>query len=95
MVVEEAIAPDGTVLVTATTEGGDTVSSYTVRTDGTTAAGIVSDQVPLVIGAVPAGPHGIELVNMPAGCAVEGENPRNVQITAGDTTRVQFKIECD
>jgi hypothetical protein len=95
MVIEEAVLPDGTVIVTAMTEGNDTISSYTVRTDGTTAAGIVSDQVPLVIGALPAGPHSLELVNIPAGCAIQGENPRNVQITAGDTTRIRFAIECD
>jgi hypothetical protein len=95
MVVEEALAPDGTVIVSSLTEGGDTLGSYTVQTDGSVAAGIVSDRLPLVVSAVPAGPHSIELLNIPVGCTIDGEHPRNITVGAGDTLRVQFKLDCD
>ena len=48
----------------------------------------------LFLSDVDEGTHVIQLGGLPAGCLVSGDNPRTVTVSAGDTTTVEFTIQC-
>jgi hypothetical protein len=39
-------------------------------------------------------PHLVRLGNLPANCAVAGENPRRVPIRADETVATMFEVGC-
>ena len=41
------------------------------------------------------GPHTVEVAGIVGFCVLDGENPRTVEIAAGDTANVRFDITCD
>jgi hypothetical protein len=49
----------------------------------------------LVLSDVDEGTHLVQLGGVPTGCSVSGENPRTVSVTAGDTTTVEFTVQCE
>lgn len=48
----------------------------------------------MVIGELPSGNHDLELTDMAENCSVSAENPRSVDIAAGDTTETTFSVSC-
>jgi len=40
------------------------------------------------------GSYDLELANVSSNCTIEGENPRNLNIAAGETTSTTFNVEC-
>jgi hypothetical protein len=68
-------------------------SGYTVSVDG---------GAPLAIGAnatstiedLPVGPHTVALGGLAENCTVQGQNPRTVTISAGQTTTLTFTVQC-
>src|SRR6185436_687441 len=80
-------------VVVATTTSGDVPSGYTVTLDG---------DLPQLIGAngtvtyseLEQGSHALALTELPAGCAVAGENPRTVNIEPGATNHETFVVTC-
>ncbi|MEP7226269.1 MAG: hypothetical protein ABI785_02825, partial [Gemmatimonadales bacterium] len=91
---EALIEPSvGTLEITTSTAGAEPdADGYTVQVDAEPVqtiglAGVVrsSDVV---------GDHTVRLDGVAANCAVAGENPRRVTITAGDTISVSFSVTC-
>ena len=80
-------------VVVETTTSGDAPAGYTVTLDGA---------LPQLIGAngtvtyseLEPGPHAVALTELPAGCAVAGENPRTVNIEPGATAHQTFAVTC-
>jgi hypothetical protein len=44
---------------------------------------------------VPSGSHHIRLAGMASNCALKGDNPRAVSVSAGGIATVEFRITCD
>jgi hypothetical protein len=43
---------------------------------------------------VPSGLHQVELINLPANCSVQGDNPARVQVPAGGRQTLRFDVFC-
>jgi len=90
---DNIILPTTGSVVVATATSGDAPAGYTVTLDGA---------LPQLIGAngtvtyseLEPGPHALALTELPAGCAVGGENPRTVNIEPGATAHETFAVTC-
>jgi len=82
----------GTLEVRATTSGPVPAESYTVRVGSGTHAllpnGVVS------VPSLPPGPVVVTLEAVSAGCGAGGENPRTVEVPAGDIAVTEFAVQC-
>ena len=84
---------EGTIEVTTLTEGDGAPASYTIQ---------LNDEPPQEIGVsatlrfpdLDPGEHSLLLSGLPDHCAVEGANPRNVDVTAGQTVVSEFEVTC-
>lgn len=83
----------GSLEITTTTTGPATHTGYTVSIDGGTAEALGINHV-LTRSDMATGSHVVQLSNLPAGCTVEGQNPRTVTVSAGETSAVDFAISC-
>jgi hypothetical protein len=80
-------------VTTASTGSPPDPSGYTVSVDG---------GAPLAIGVnatravedLTAGAHSVALGGLADNCAVQGQNPRNVTITVGQTATLDFTVQC-
>jgi hypothetical protein len=81
-------------IVTSTTGNLPAVAfaEYTCNIDGERGAGVGPNETH--VHALAAGTHVVEMVDVPANCAVQGENPRIVQVAEGADVRVEFEITC-
>jgi hypothetical protein len=85
--------PDGTVaVVTRTTGVEQDADGYMVQVDGAT-----SQPIP-VAGSIhstglAAGSHSVGLDGIASNCTL-ADNPRSIQVTAGETTSVTFEVTC-
>jgi hypothetical protein len=61
--------------------------------DGTVRVQDVPASGRLTVGALADGPLELTLLP-PAGCQVEGANPRTMTVAAGETVRVDFNVQC-
>lgn len=84
----------GTINITTTTSGpAPDADGYAVAIDA-------GAEAPLGVNAtlrrdnLEPGTHSVRLTGMAANCAVEGENPRSVTVSAGTSTDVRFAIVC-
>jgi hypothetical protein len=87
--------PDvGSLEVTTTSTGAPPdASGYTVSVDGGAELAIGVNASRLIEGLTP-GPHSVALAGLAGNCVVQGENPRSVTITAGETAALAFAVEC-
>jgi hypothetical protein len=83
----------GTLEITTATEGSaPDPDGYTVRVDAAPVQTIGA--VGLVRTDASGGEHTVKLDGVAGNCVVEGENPRNVTVPAGDTLVVAFAVVC-
>lgn len=88
------VITDGTLQVIVTTSGPDQdPDGYTVTLDGSDSRASATEDT-LFYADQPEGSHSLELSGNAANCTVGGSNPRNVNITAGDTTSTTFDLSC-
>jgi Tol biopolymer transport system component len=84
----------GTLEVATSTTGEDIdVAGYTVSVDGGSGHAI-GPNATLAIPGLAAGDREVHLTGVASNCAVAGENPRTVVVTAGSTTRTDFDVAC-
>ena len=83
--------PTGTLEVTTSTTGAPG-EDFTVIVDGASPRTIAATAT-LTIPEVEVGSH-VVLLTMPAGCVLEGENPRTVDVTQGATATAAFVVTC-
>jgi probable HAF family extracellular repeat protein len=83
----------GMEITTTTTGPNPDPGRYTVTIGEGDAQSIV-DGVPLIILAVAPGTQPVVLAGLGQNCSVEGENPRNVTIVAGQQSTVSFAVVC-
>lgn len=88
------IAPGvGSLTVSVTTTGVDVSSSgYLVTIDGGSGEPVAANG-DVSISAI-AGAHSVELTQVESNCTVAGENPRTVEVIAGEDTGVAFAVAC-
>jgi probable HAF family extracellular repeat protein len=84
----------GSLEITTTTTGPNPdPGRYTVTIAEGDAQSIV-DGVPLIIPAVAPGTQPVVLAGLAPNCSVQGENPREVTITADQQSKVSFAVTC-
>ena len=87
-------ATTGAVAVTTTTTGTPVdPSGYTVSVDGGAAIPIATSASQTFSGLA-AGAHSVELGGLDGNCAVQGQNPREFTVVAGQTAAVAFAVDC-
>jgi hypothetical protein len=87
--------PTGSLTIVTSTTGNlpaVAFAEYTCNIDGERGAGVGPNETH--VHALAAGTHVVEMVDVPANCAVQGENPRIVQVAEGADVRVEFEITC-
>lgn len=84
----------GAIRVSVSTSGfAQDPDGYTVELDGTTTLSVESDGS-VTFETVTAGDHRLTLGDISSNCEVEGDNPANITVTAGQTADVEFEVEC-
>ena len=84
----------GSLQVSASTSGDEQdPNGYSVSVDGgpEQALGVNGSTT---FTDLPAGPHDVELTGVAANCSVAGDNPRSVDVTAGQTASTTFDVSC-
>ncbi len=86
---------EGTLeVITSTTGVPEDPDGYAVTVDHGAARSLAPNGADRVAGLSP-GPHTVELAGVAGFCVLDGENPRTVEIVAGDSASVRFDITCD
>jgi hypothetical protein len=80
-------------VTTASTGSPLDPSGYTVRVDGGGALAIGANATRTIDGLAP-GTRSVALGGVASNCAVQGQNPRSVTITADQTTSLTFAVQC-
>lgn len=89
------VITEGTMEVVTTTSGDDQDDDgYTVTIDGTESASVGVEDTSYFAG-LEDGAHDAELSGAASNCSVQGDNPRSVDVSAGDTTSTTFEVQCD
>lgn len=84
----------GSIEISTTTSGGSPdPNGYTVAVDNETAQPIGASAT-LTISNVASGPHQVTIAGVASNCTVAGNNPRQVNVTAGPKSTVAFDISC-
>jgi probable HAF family extracellular repeat protein len=84
----------GTLEITSTTTGPQTdVDGYSVQLDAEPARSIGVAST-LRSTEVRPGPHTVLLGGVAVNCTIEGDNPRAVNVTAGQTATITFAVSC-
>ncbi|HEX2249073.1 MAG TPA: hypothetical protein VHH32_01915 [Gemmatimonadales bacterium] len=84
----------GAVRVSVSTSGASQdADGYTVSMDGGSEQSIAVNGSRTIQGLAP-GQHSAQLGGIAANCTVAGENPRSVNVTAGQTATVDFSVSC-
>jgi hypothetical protein len=87
-------ATTGTLeIITATAGVEMDPDGYTLQLDASDAEAIGTVAI-VQHTNVPPGTHTMQLGGLAFNCAVAGDNPRSVTITAGETTRLTFNVTC-
>jgi hypothetical protein len=92
---DATLAPTtGTLEITTSTSGTEQdADGYSVQMDGG-AARAIGPAATLTTSEVTAGNHTLQLGEVAANCTVSGDNPRTINITAGETTTINFAVTC-
>ncbi|HUR93497.1 MAG TPA: hypothetical protein VMY76_02865, partial [Gemmatimonadales bacterium] len=88
-----AAATGALQVTTATTGAPVDADGYTVSVDGGT-AGPIGTGASVAFEALAPGAHAVLLAGLAANCRVQGQNPREVTIVAGETAVAAFTIVC-
>lgn len=84
----------GTIRVSVFTSGSfQDMNGYTVDLDGRVVE-TVEPNGSVTFDPVPPGIHTLTLGDIRSTCDVEGDNPVDVSVTAGETADVEFRLEC-
>jgi Tol biopolymer transport system component len=84
----------GTLEITTATGGVEPdADGYAVQV-GTGAAQAINASGTVTSAEIDPGTYTVQLTGIAANCTVAGDNPRNVTVTAGETTTVAFTITC-
>jgi len=88
-----AVITEGNIKINTTTTGSDKDSDgYNVSLDGSTGASIgIDDDIHLT--GVQQGTHDIKLTRIADNCSTIN-NPRSLEVVAGDTVSTQFEVQC-
>jgi hypothetical protein len=87
-------ATTGGLQVTSSSNGpASDPDGYTLTVDGTD-RGALGVSGSLTLDALPPGEHLIGLSGLAANCRVEGDNPRPVTITTGQSEAISFAVTC-
>jgi Tol biopolymer transport system component len=84
--------PTGALEITTITPSNPPAAGYAVTVDGSTATPIGANTT-LTVEEIEAGSHTVHL-DVPAGCTVEGDNPRIATVPAGAAIAVVFNVGC-
>ena len=86
--------PTGIIEVTTATTGSQPdPDDYTVSLDGG-AAQPIEINATITIAAVVPGGHSVALASLASNCSVEGDNPRQVAVIAGQRATIHFAVSC-
>ena len=93
---ENLAGPDaGTLEVVSSTSGAEPdVDGYTIQVDAG-APQALGPNATLRFPEVTAGSHSVLLAGASTNCAVQGDNPRSISVTAGETVSLTFALACD
>jgi Tol biopolymer transport system component len=80
-------------ITTATTGASPDPDGYTVTVDNS-APQTIGNTAALTVGALSPAAHLVTLAGVATNCRVEGDNPRQVTVTAGAASAVAFTINC-
>jgi hypothetical protein len=80
-------------VTTASTGSPPDPSGYTLTVDGGAALAIEANATRTIAGLAP-GAHSVALGDLAGNCAVQGQNPRGVTITADQATPLTFTVQC-
>ena len=84
----------GSLQVTTTTSGAPPdPDGYSVSVDGGTAQA-VAVAASVTFGGLEPKNHSVRLAGLAANCQVQGENPRDVTVVAGETATTTFTVTC-
>ncbi len=84
----------GSIEVTTDTKGAKPdPDGYTVTVDNGNAQ-TIGAAATVTVPTLPPGSHAVALAAMAANCRVEGENPRTVTVSAGQTATTTFSVVC-
>lgn len=99
---ETAVGPvftvitEGDMQVIVSTAGSDPdPDGYTLLLDGGAQSQITAIRDTVYFNNVEEGSHDLELTEIADNCVVPGDNPRVVNIVAGDTTTTIFDVSCE
>jgi len=89
-----AVEAIGAAEVTVATSGESVdPDGYSVRVASVPAQPVAINGT-ITLSALAAGDHAVALNDVAANCAVIGDNPRTVRVSAGATARIDFAIAC-
>jgi uncharacterized protein (DUF2141 family) len=89
-------ATTGTVQVSVSTSGEDIpTGDYTVALEDQGSLSVAVNGGTATFTEVPPGTHDVTLSGFPGNCTVDGENPEEVTVTAGNTSNVSFAVTCE
>jgi Bacterial Ig-like domain (group 3)/Bacterial Ig-like domain (group 1) len=84
----------GALEVTTVTSGtNQDADGYSIHIDAGAAQAIGASGT-FTVPEISPGNHAVELGDVAANCSVDGDNPRTVNITTGDTTAIGFTVTC-
>jgi hypothetical protein len=84
----------GSLEITTSTTGAILdPDGYTVKVDQAADQPIAINAA-VTVSSLTAGTHSVELAGLAANCSLEGENPRQVTVTAGQKGTVSFQVSC-
>jgi hypothetical protein len=88
----ECVGLHGTIVITTLASGSKLPDSFVFTVDGKSPMPIA----PLALRTVTvnAGPHTVELLQIPSHCRTEGPNPYPVEVPAAGVGRVRFPVRC-
>lgn len=87
-------ATTGSIQVTTATTGSSLdPDGYSITLDGS-GAGPLGVNATGTFSGLPSGDHTMGIGDVAANCVVQGDNPRNVVVTAGASTAVSFLVTC-
>jgi Tol biopolymer transport system component len=88
------VITDGTLVVHTNTTGSDKDDDrYDLSIDGDAPSSVANTGI-ATFPDVEQGSHRLELSGIAENCSVDSDNPRTVNITAGDSTETTFDVSC-
>jgi Bacterial Ig domain len=87
-------ATTGSIRVSVSTSGEDLDDGYEATLDGAGSGRQVSDGNPVTFDNLTPGSHNVTLSGNASNCSIQGDNPRSVDVAAGEEETIQFDVIC-